>query len=277
MMEAGRSVRQLARSIVEGGIDKVHLVLILLACLLYVHRTYRSPIVPALQDIRSFGRDFEGPVSRVLEAFMSALLVLVFLVRLRGALVPKAFWLTPISLLDIATSIPVLFSTIMPNVVAAALCLSFHSFLIRMLRILRILRTVELVPSVWSKQPVLRQLLCIMCTTLSLTFIGSCAFPLLEAEADEEAPYDAIPLHDALYFVLVTITTVGYGDISPVSLGARYATLLMVLCTLILPQTRLHRAAPLTPLYAGRAPRRLGVPGTGATCPCTRPARAKLG
>ena len=49
-----------------------------------------------------------------------------------------------------------------------------------------------------------------------------------------ENPHEHFPLHDALYFVIITITTVGYGDITPQQTISRMAALLMVSTTFVL-------------------------------------------
>lgn len=72
-------------------------------------------------------------------------------------------------------------------------------------------------------------------STFSVIYIAACLFPLLDADAeDERKPYEAFPFHNSLYFVIITITTVGYGDITPQSTEARLASLLMVATTFVL-------------------------------------------
>ena len=99
-----------------------------------------------------------------------------------------------------------------------------------------------------------------------------CLFPILEAaEGEEEIPYASYPLHTSLYFVLITITTVGYGDISPVSIAARFATMAMICVTFVLLPMQATNLADLlatrdrftTPFVnkRARARRRDGVPG----------------
>ena len=118
--------------------------------------------------------------------------------------------------LDFVTSGPVLvFLLFLPH--------SLSSW-VRMLRILRVLRTFSVAAEL-SVQPVARQALVVGLTLISVIYISTCLFPLLEYS---ENPHRHFPLHDSLYFVIITITTVGYGDITPEQTISRMAALMMV-------------------------------------------------
>ena len=91
--------------------------------------------------------------------------------------------------------------------------------------VLRVLRTFTLANEL-SVQPVSRQTLTIGLTLFSVIYISTCIFPLLDSLG--EPPPGLLPLHDSLYYVIITITTVGYGDITPESTLGRMASLAMV-------------------------------------------------
>lgn len=79
------------------------------------------------------------------------------------------------------------------------------------------------------------QALVVGLTIMSVVYIAASLFPILEVEAEpDENPYVTIPFHDSLYFVIITITTVGFGDITPTTTVARLAVLLMLTSTFIL-------------------------------------------
>jgi Ion channel len=43
-----------------------------------------------------------------------------------------------------------------------------------------------------------------------------------------------LPFHDALYFVIVTLMTVGYGDINPTTVLGQIINMTMIVVTLII-------------------------------------------
>ena len=79
------------------------------------------------------------------------------------------------------------------------------------------------------------QVATIALTVGAIVFIGACAFPLLEQSSVTGGyPYADFPFHDSLYFVIITIATVGYGDIAPETTQARMASILMVVTAFII-------------------------------------------
>ena len=131
-----------------------------------------------------------------------------------------ALALTAGMVLDLLTSLPVLLFLLFQP----------HSYWMRALRVFRVLRTHTLAAEL-SVQPVKRQAFVIALTLSSVIYISVCFFPLIEYD---EEPYINFPLHDSLYFVIITITTVGYGDITPATTTGRLCSLLMVACTFVL-------------------------------------------
>ena len=147
-------------------------------------------------------------------------LLYFYVQRLRASAAPLALALTAGMVLDLLTSLPVLLFLLFQP----------HSYWMRALRVFRVLRTHTLAAEL-SVQPVKRQALVIALTLASVIYISVCFFPLIEYD---EEPYINFPLHDSLYFVIITITTVGYGDITPATTTGRLCSLLMVACTFVL-------------------------------------------
>jgi hypothetical protein len=74
--------------------------------------------------------------------------------------------------------------------------------------------------------------------------------PVAVSYYEENYAEGKIPFHDVLYFVVVSITTVGYGDISPRSLGSKVITMLMILAMLIWLPTQTNRLVHLLSLQS---------------------------
>ena len=161
----------------------------------------------------------------VLEVATTSGLLWLYAQRLRASAAPLAYALTPRMLLDFVTSLPVLWDLLFNG--------RKHTWL-RVLRVLRVLRTHSRAAEL-SLQPIDRQAVVIGLTLFSVIYISSCIFPLLEY-GDTDAPHapENMPLHDALYFVVITITTVGFGDITPVTTTGRLFALCMISCTFVL-------------------------------------------
>lgn len=104
---------------------------------------------------------------------------------------------------------------------------------IRSLRLLRILRALKLVRHVAAIDRVRRAFVLVReelavfgLTAAILLFIAGVGIYEFEHEAQPEA-FSSIP--QALWFVVVTLTTVGYGDIYPVTTGGKMFTVLILI------------------------------------------------
>ena len=193
--------------------DAVDLILTLVSCVLYVIDTYLE---------EEPGEKLLKEVLWVLELVISTALLLLYLVRLVSSIQHGRhvleFVLAPSSLLDLFTSLPVL---------VAVLLFEESSRSIRIFRILRVLRTFSINADLQT-QPIAQQASMIALTISAIVFIGACAFPLLEQSSVSGGyPYADYPWHDSLYFVIITISTVGFGDFTPVSVQVFRSFLIM--------------------------------------------------
>ncbi|MED2009507.1 ion transporter [Brevibacillus borstelensis] len=106
----------------------------------------------------------------------------------------------------------------------AMIPLDHYFYLARFMRILRLVRILRASPFLWSmlKSKPMQRVIGVV-TLIMLWSSG--AIYLLEAGINE----NIVHFGDALWWSIVTTTTVGYGDISPVTTGGRImATILMV-------------------------------------------------
>ncbi len=124
------------------------------------------------------------------------------------------------------------FLSILPSYLALFLAGSSYLAVVRLLRVLRIFRVLKLIRYLSDMNVLLRSLfnarrkiLIFFFTVLILTTIFGAAMFLIEGP---ERGFTSIP--KSIYWAIVTITTVGYGDISPQTpIGQILAAMVMLL------------------------------------------------
>lgn len=188
-------------------------VLILLSATLFAAQTYPLPR-SVLQGIR------------IADQVILALFTLEYATRLWSAKNPLRFIFSLYGLIDLVAILPFLLGFIDTRSLR----------LIRWLRILRLARFFE--KKTWfrtlngSEGLIFAR---ILFTLFSIIFIYSGA--IYQAEHDVNARAFGTFL-DAVYFAVVTMTTVGFGDITPVSEAGRGLTIMMILTGIALIPTQ---------------------------------------
>ena len=207
------------------------------------------------------------------------------------------YLLQPLSLIDIFTILPV-YITLGTDSTAAA-NLGFLRF-VRILRLVRIFRTFK---ALRNLSGIKRQLLSLILTLLSMTFLAAGLVQLMEndieqyqfdcryinaatywepsctsTEPEDEATCDCdtnncegyylrgdgkgnptgircirLTYFDAFYFIIVTVSTVGYGDISPTTMYSRIVVLVFIVASLVIIPMQVNK---LQVLIAMRSPYR---------------------
>lgn len=94
----------------------------------------------------------------------------------------------------------------------------------RLLRLLRLLRLIKASPMLWSIVKS-KQIQAILLVTAGVILWSSAGIYLLEKEINSSVSTFA----DAIWWAVVTTTTVGYGDISPVSTGGRLLAVILMI------------------------------------------------
>jgi hypothetical protein len=79
-----------------------------------------------------------------------------------------------------------------------------------------------------------RQIKIVFITMLLLTYISSGIYSIVENRERKIDEANFLQLHDSVYFVIVTLATVGYGDEIPATEFGRVVVLIIIFLTIVL-------------------------------------------
>lgn len=136
----------------------------------------------------------------------------------------KSYIFSPLGIIDFISIAPFYLSLIFPVL---------HFFvIIRMLRMMRIFRIFNLADYQQDGTYILKALressrkiyIFLLFLVVFIVIIGSCMYVI---EGGKNG-FSSIP--QSIYWAVVTITTVGYGDISPATAGGKFLSILVMLC-----------------------------------------------
>ncbi|NEP62575.1 MAG: ion transporter [Symploca sp. SIO2G7] len=182
------------------GINIAIATLILMSAGLFVVETY--PLAPTTR----------AALTR-LDWLLLTIFALEYGVRLLGAERPWRYAISPYALIDLVAILPML----------AGVFDTRSLRLIRWLRILKLVRFLEEDRWLGREGLIIAR---IIFTLFSIVFIYSGAIYQVEHAI---APRVFGSFLDAMYFAVVTMTTVGYGDVTPISEAGRTLTVMMIL------------------------------------------------
>ncbi len=169
-------------------------------------------------------RQAYGPALYRLEWFFTILFTVEYILRLACAPRPLRYARSFFGLVDLASILPTYLSLIMPG--------TQYFQVIRVLRVLRVYRVLKLVEYIGEADILMvairnsrRKLSIFIAAVLALAVIFGAAMYLVEGRTHG---FTSIP--QSIYWTIVTITTVGYGDISPATpFGQALASVIMLL------------------------------------------------
>jgi voltage-gated potassium channel len=182
-----------------------------------------SVIAVMLDSISAFNKTY-GHFLYTLEWFFTILFTIEYILRLTCVGRPIRYAKSFYGIVDLLAIVPTYLSILLPG--------SQYLLIIRILRILRIFRVLKLVKYMGEARLLIKALQAsrlkisvFLFTVLILVIIFGSLMYLVEGE---ENGFTSIP--KSIYWAVVTLTTVGYGDISPkTNLGQVIAALIMVL------------------------------------------------
>lgn len=182
-----------------------------------------SLTVLILHSIEGFASDWDNEFV-IIEYIFTGLFTIEYLLRLYCSPKPKAYATSFYGVVDLLAILPTYLALLFPSA-------SFMG-VIRLLRIMRIFRILKLVRYLQDSNILLRSLLLsrrkiiVFFSTVAIlvTIFGALIFVI---EGPENG-FTSIP--QSIYWAIVTITTVGYGDLIPSTpLGKALASLTMLL------------------------------------------------
>ncbi|MFZ0242509.1 MAG: ion transporter [Desulfobacterales bacterium] len=175
-------------------------------------------------DSVSAVRTVHGRLLYVGEWIFTLLFTVEYVLRLLSVARPLAYATSFFGVVDLLAILPTYLSMFFPG--------SQYLLVIRLLRVLRIFRVLKLVPYLGEARQLTRALQAshrkitiFLFTVVILVVIFGSLMYLIE---DPDSGFTSIPM--SIYWAIVTLTTVGYGDISPqTGLGQFLAALIMVI------------------------------------------------
>ncbi|HJP17821.1 MAG TPA: ion transporter [Nitrospinota bacterium] len=182
-----------------------------------------SVIVVMLDSVNSVNKIY-GPFLYSIEWFFTILFTIEYILRLLSVGRPIRYATSFFGIVDLLAILPTYLSLLIPT--------SKYMLVIRILRILRIFRVLKLVQYIGEASLLMqalrssrRKITVFLFTVFTLVIIMGSLMYVIEGE---ENGFTSIP--QSIYWAIVTLTTVGYGDISPKTIvGQTLAAVVMIL------------------------------------------------
>jgi voltage-gated potassium channel len=219
------------------AIDIALLVLNLVFVGLFVLETY--PVSEATADL----------IWRV-ELFIAAVFTLEYLLRIYGAENRLEEFLNPYTLADLLAIVPTLLVVFVPEPALFGLGFLRAVRVVRVLRFYRFTRDAEFFFGTVSDNTL--RAMKLLLTVLVILFVSAGMF----YSAEHGVNPNVGTFGDAFYYTVVTLSTVGFGDITPVTEAGRWATVASILAAIV-----------LIPSQASRIVREWSSDKVNVTCP----------
>lgn len=162
-----------------------------------------------------------------LEVGITGIFILEYFARIYSSEEGLRKALEPLMIADLAAILPVLLILAGPGTSVSAGFLKVF----RVFRVFRFFRLTESRKFVWGKISKTNLQIMKFVTVIFTVFFVSAGF-FFEAEAASNPGVETF--RDSLYYMVVTLTTVGFGDITPVTSTGRWITILSIMAGIII-------------------------------------------
>lgn len=183
-----------------------------------------SVLVVMLESVKSIDAEWHDLLYG-LEWFFTVVFTIEYLTRLWVVRRPVKYATSFFGIVDLLSCLPMWISLFLP--------VSQSLLIIRVLRMLRIFRVFKMVRHVRGSQVLLRALYSsrekitvFFFAVVAFCIIAGCAMYLIESDQPGSG-FTSIP--ESIYWAIVTISTVGFGDITPVTTLGKMLTSLCIL------------------------------------------------
>lgn len=180
-----------------------------------------SILVVMLDSIDSYHREF-GHVFYVLEWIFTLLFSIEYILRILAIKKPARYIFSFLGMIDLLAIIPTYLSVLFAGTQSLMVLRALR--LLRIFRIFKLshfLSEMEFLKASISRS--MKKISIFMLVVLTLVIILGSIMYLVEGG---DNGFNSIP--DSIYWAIVTITTVGYGDISPVTPGGKFIASIMM-------------------------------------------------
>ncbi|KAE9146556.1 hypothetical protein PF001_g8566 [Phytophthora fragariae] len=213
-------------------IEGVNVLLSLVLVAVAIADTYYDP---------ALGHDSD--TYQIFEVVCTALFAADYVMHLYAAQNRLSYFISPVGIVDFITIVPTLLTLAIKR-------LTLNSVLpiLRIARIFRILAVLRLYRVMQSHRGFEYRLSVLIFLLLSLILVAAGVFQILEESYYTDQGLDPLEFHQAMYFVFVTLSTVGYGDISPhTTAGQFFVIFIIVVVVTVIPReiTRLIELSAL--------------------------------
>ena len=163
-----------------------------------------------------------------LDLVVALVFLVEYLLRLYGAENRVAEATDPYSVADLLAILPSLLVVVLPAVAAVELAFLRVVRVVRVLRFYRFTRDAEFFFGTISEEAL--RAVKLLLTVLVLLFLSAGLFYSVEHEVNPAVSYFGV----AFYYTVVTLSTVGFGDVLPVTRAGRWVTVVSILAAVVL-------------------------------------------